>query len=154
MKNIIFLLFLQLMAVKAYSCSCAFGSGELEDQVKQAFENASAVVLAKVESIEKLEPYEYQVEIGSSKKETSYNRHKTHFSEIKSWKGEHGKQFYTDIVVACCMCGFHFEEGKEYLLYLYGPNEEGYFSTSVCSRTTRLTDEANQEIEVLNDLLK
>lgn len=153
MGNILLFVFLQLIIAKAYSCSCAYSDGELEDQVREAFESASSVVLAKVETIEKLEPFQYSQDDDSSEQRTFYYRHKTHFSEVQSWKGKHGKQFYTNIVVACCMCGYTFEEGRVYLLYLYGPDEQGFYSTSSCSRTTRLSEELKPELEILNSLL-
>ena len=58
-------------------------------------------------------------------------------SVSKVWKGEHISQrqiLYTSY--DCCMCGFGFVVGQEYLIYTYG--NEKRLSTSFCSRTARL----------------
>ncbi len=75
-----------------------------------------------------------------------------HFSIIKSWKGHLKKDLYTRIITQCCLCGYSFEEKKKYLLYLYGPDKEGFYSTSICIRTT-YAENAEEDIEILDELV-
>ena len=151
MKKITIFLVLLASSLKALACSCVSESDDFNSQVLGAYENATSVVLAKVQSIDKLEPYEYKSEVDANPI-VEHSIHRTHFSEIRSWKGEHGKQFYTYIMVMCCVCGYEFEVGKTYLLYLHGPDSEGSYSTSSCSRTKQYSEEVEAEIEVLNGL--
>ena len=58
-------------------------------------------------------------------------------SVSKVWKGEHITQrqlLYT--VHDCCMCGFGFQIGQEYLIYTYGDGKR--LSATFCSRTAKL----------------
>lgn len=130
---------LLLYSILAFPCSCAFQSGDIYKQVRESSSSASSVLIAQVESIE------------ISQSDTHLTTEITHFSEIESWKGIHGKQIYTKIVTTCCMCGISFVEGKTYLLYLYGPNKQGYYSSSSCTRT-KPAEGAEEEVEVLNSI--
>ncbi|UAL42406.1 hypothetical protein K8B83_16320 [Shewanella inventionis] len=154
MKNVLVLLLLMLATTKAVACSCAFHDGTLEEAVIESYQNASAVVLATAEHVENLEPFVSDVwsEEKGHHKETYYNKQRTQFVALKSWKGEHGKRFFTEIVIACCMCGYSFEEGENYLLYLHGTDKNGYFSTSSCSRTKKATAKIEMELEILSKI--
>lgn len=138
---------LYIMSSVSLACSCAFEDNSLEDAVKKSLHTASSVVLARAIHIKENEntfstddPIPPGADMGGDI---------TQFNEIQSWKGEHGKSFHTRINTMCCMCGYSFQEGKSYLLYLYGPNKEGFYSTSVCSRTKPAGD-AEKEIDILN----
>ncbi|PCK07611.1 MAG: hypothetical protein COA42_13360 [Alteromonadaceae bacterium] len=154
MKYAIVLFLIMITAPKAIACSCAFHDGSLEEAVTDSYKNASAVVLATAEHVENFEPLISDVwsEDEGHQKETYYNSQRTQFVALKSWKGEHGKRFFTEIVITCCMCGYRFEEGENYLLYLYGPDKKGNFGTSSCSRTKRETVKIEQELEILNKM--
>lgn len=139
---------------KAIACSCAFNDLSIEEAVAESYKNASAVVLATAEHVENFEPLVYDVwsqEKGHHKK-TYYNSQRTQFVAVKSWKGDHAKRFITEIVVSCCMCGYSFGEGQNYLLYLYGPDKNGYFSTSSCTRTKREAANIKNELDILNKI--
>ncbi|PCK06950.1 MAG: hypothetical protein COA42_16795 [Alteromonadaceae bacterium] len=154
MRKILLFLLLTVAAVKTMACSCAFQDTLIEEAVLDSYKRAAAVVLATAEHVENLEPFVAEVYSADKghHKETYHNSQRTQFVALKSWKGEHGKRFFTEIFIACCMCGYSFEEGENYLLYLYGPDKNGYFSTSSCSRTKRETNEINKEIEILNKI--
>ncbi len=132
------------------ACSCMFEDLPLEESVGKSLSGASSVVLAKAIYVEENEtrvPSDEPIAPG-----TDLGGDITQFEEIQSWKGVHGKSFHTKINTMCCMCGYSFREGESYLLYLSGPDEEGYYSTSTCSRT-RPRYGADEEIEVLNRLV-
>ena len=133
----------------ALACSCArYADSDFDDLVQRAYNSASSVLLATAKTIEPAktimkfsdEEYEAESEI-------------THFVTEQSWKGKHDKQFSTKIVTECCACGFSFEEGKQYLLYLYGPKEDGFYGTSICSRTKSSEHEdAQKEVKLLDTI--
>ena len=78
---------------------------------------------------------------------------RTQFVAVESWKGSHPKRFSTEVALVCCVCGYRFVKDKEYLLYLHsGPNEDGYYRASVCTRTKPINSTTKQEIEVLREL--
>ena len=146
MRSVIFLLF-YVVSMSAFSCSCAVREGSTEELVKLSLDEASSVVLATVEGIEQKD---YGMPEGPIAPGSNFGRiDLTHFSEVKSWKGDHAKHFYTRIEVSCCMCGYVFEVGKTYLLYLHGPDNEGYYVTGICSRTAHESD-ALDDIKVLD----
>ncbi len=154
MRLVLIFLVLTIASAKAMACSCAIQDISIEEAVFDSFKRADVVVLATAENVENRETFEsevYSLEKGHHK-ETYYNLQRTQFVAVKSWKGAHAKRFYTEIVIACCMCGYIFEEGKNYLLYLYGPDKNGYFSTSSCSRTQRESEAIKEEIEILNKI--
>jgi len=145
LKTIFFMIFI-LVSMDALACSCAGQPDDLNVAVKKAYASASSVVLAEVEAIT---PSKTLEKIGE--KQYELKSEITHFSEIRSWKGEHGKRFYTKIVTACCMCGISFKKGEKYLLYLHGPHKEGFYSTSHCTRTTN-KKRAEDDIQILNKI--
>lgn len=154
MKHAIALLLLLAGASNAIACSCFNDASTLEEAVTNAFDNATAVVLATAEQVENLEPFTARAwsEGGKHEQKTYYNLQRTQFVALQSWKGEHGKRFFTDIVIACCMCGYTFEQGQTYLLYLHGPDNNGYYRTSSCSRTSGEPTSIEADVEVFNKL--
>ena len=63
------------------------------------------------------------------------------------WKGAFGTQADVYTANECCICGFAFELGKEYLVYAYRPRS-GRLHTSICSRT-RAIAQAEADLEAL-----
>lgn len=146
MTRLVVVALLMMLARGALACSCAFPQGTLEEKVRSSFESAASVVLARAESVS-----EVRLPFGVDGRESDrLPGETTHFSEIRSWKGSHGKQFYTSIVTACCMCGKSFQQGATYLLYLYGPDNEGFYRASTCSRTSEQSRIEDGELEVLD----
>ncbi len=75
----------------------------------------------------------------------------TRFAVRKSWKGQLAGEIQTRIIVECCLCGAQFEDDREYLLFLTGPDIEGFFSTNICALNRRAED-SQEEQEVLNSI--
>ena len=118
----------------ASACDCRGYSGDIDLDVKQAFVEASSAVVARVESIE-------QAGVGYE-----INR----FTEIKSWKGTH--RFRISTLSGGSNCRAWFELGRTYLLYLLGPDDRGFYTTDICSRSKLLNNKAKADIEVLNEI--
>ncbi len=138
-----------LLPSTGIACSCIFEDLPLEESVSQSLSRVSSVVLAEAIHVKENEvriPSDEPIAPG-----TDLGGDITQFEEIQTWKGVHGKSFHTKINTTCCMCGYSFKEGEAYLLYLSGPDEEGYYSTNSCSRT-RPRYGAEEEIDVLNQL--
>lgn len=107
--------------------------------LEKSFNSADVVVFAKPVNAQYLNTYNNSTWVEDKgtwvKKTYATQSQRTQFLTIKSWKGEHNKMFTTEIDVECCKCGVNFYLNKCYILYLYGPNKDGYYSTSSCTRT-------------------
>jgi hypothetical protein len=134
-----------LIGSGAIACSCMSPSLNHYDAVRSAYESADSVVIATAENIVQTDiPY-------SDRDGSTAVGEVTEFVSVSSFKGSHGKRFYTRIITACCMCGFVFEIGRTYLLYLVESREPGYYTTSICSRT-EVVEMAADDIAVLESL--
>lgn len=139
-KQVMLFLALFLLPVwKANACSCKPPPKDYEAHVIDSFNSADAVVLAKASAV-MLDPAEKKTETQIST-----------FTTIKSWKGDHGTQFKTRIITMCCMCGFVFEAGETYLLYLHKYKDSHYYDTSVCTLTKK-ADKETVDIKILDKL--
>jgi hypothetical protein len=78
---------------------------------------------------------------------------KTRLQALRQWKGPKQKQFEFRIDVQCCVCGYEFPKSGDFLVYAYGPDEDGHFQTSICNRTRHLSQAAD-DIAVLDVLVK
>lgn len=154
MKKYILCVSVLISSLKALACSCVFHDGPAEKAVYDSFQQASTVVLATAEHVENLDPLVTDIWSEGKRyyRDSYYNSQRTQFVAIESWKGGHEKRFFTEIITSCCMCGYSFEVGKTYLLYLYGPDKNGYYRTSSCSRTKEDSDQVKKEIEILNNI--
>ncbi len=149
-SSILFILaFALLFSQKVFSCSCVGQPDDIEIAVTEAFNKASSVVWAKAVSIT---PSSSKMEHPGQGEDFDAESETTHFTEIQSWKGDHGKQFYTNIVTMCCVCGRSFNEGEEYLLYLYKNKDENTYGTGICLRTKHVRY-ARDDIKILNQLV-
>jgi hypothetical protein len=71
------------------------------------------------------------------------------FRVIESWKGPGGGgTLEVKTPVSGASCGYHFEEGQDYLVYAYGKGEP--FETSICSGTTHLS-KADEDLALLGN---
>ncbi|WP_395376580.1 hypothetical protein [Marinicella sp. W31] len=129
----------------AQACSCARQPKYMETAVTRAFNQADAVVFAHTIKKEETSVFD------EMNQEYAYDAEITQFSIIKSWKGALTTEVKTKIITACCMCGMSFSHSGSYLLYLYGPDDDGYYSTSICSRT-KLTEDDDPEIHILDQI--
>ncbi len=70
------------------------------------------------------------------------NRLQVTIEVLEVWKGDIAAR--TDVYTAneCCVCGFPFELGKEYLIYA-GRASSGHLGVSLCSRTRELSKAAD-----------
>ena len=142
--------FLCLKAATTFACSCMQQPAEVKDAVTRAYNDATSVVLAKVSAegpIAASQTYKQEM-LYEDDPNLHIELRRTEFIALRSWKGTHGKRFYTRINTECCLCGISFSVSETYLLYLYGPDKEGYYSTSMCTRTTR-ESEAEEDIRHL-----
>jgi len=65
------------------------------------------------------------------------------------WKGEVGEEQLLFTTYTCCVCGFRFEIGEEYLVY--ATVIDGVLRTSLCTRTALLS-EASEDLAILGNL--
>ncbi|MBF0227185.1 MAG: hypothetical protein HQK76_17200 [Desulfobacterales bacterium] len=56
----------------------------------------------------------------------------------------------TKIDTRCCVCGYRFEKGEEYLIYAK-KIDDSYFYVSLCSRTKRIIS-SQTDMEILDDI--
>src|SRR5690606_37438913 len=118
---------------------------DTREAVSQAYKGASSLVVVQAVSIEKQKIRKAWMD----KKDEGIDGEITHFAVVDSWKGEHGEKLSTKTITTRGMCGMSFKQGSAYLLYLYGPDKEGYYSASICSRSVRL-EGASEDIKILN----
>lgn len=130
----------------AWTCSCMFYDGSVEEQVNKKYNTSDSVVFAQVEGVKKI-----KIKAFWNDHDEEANGEETHFSVIKSWKGSHAKHFYTKIITDCCVCGITFKEGEKYLLYLSESEDKGYYETSICAGN-KTQNKAQKEIKVLDKL--
>lgn len=139
MKKLLFACLAWLLPLGAWACSCVDITDDLSYEMRNAFENSDAVVVAKALSITVLPP-ENNLDIDPE-------IHITDLNAIISFKGDVPPRFQTKIETVCCVCGFTFAEGETYLLFLY-EEEDGYYSTNICTRNMFFED-AREAIEVI-----
>lgn len=133
---------LSAYASDVVACSCIRESDDQRTAVETAFKKADLVFVGRIESKERFSLEEYDTEI-------EYER--TQFYVVESWKGEKAARVYIESSVTCCLCGYEFPRTGSFLVYAYGPDANGYYSTSNCSRTKELKA-ADAEIAILNEI--
>jgi hypothetical protein len=82
---------------------------------------------------------------------TSTAGYRVQFEITKQWKGASSKSTVVITRLTGEVCGFPFEENKEYLVYVV--TEPKDIQTGICTGTKNIT-EAEQEMEQLDKLLK
>lgn len=126
-----------------YACSCVPPSAEFsndaEKYVAHERDKAAAVFSGKVAGIVQLK--------NAQGKATGVIR--VRFTVYKSWKGAETKSVTVRTTNICCICGFPFKIGKEYLVYAAGSDSKS-LSASICSRTKTL-DAAAEDLEFLGE---
>jgi hypothetical protein len=136
------IVFMSLYGSGALACSCG-DIGDDRAAVAEAMEKADLVFIGRIESQEKFTLDEDDMK---------HDYERTQFYVVQSWKGEKATRVYVESMVTCCMCGIRFPETGSFLVYAYGPKPNGYYTTSVCSRTKPLAD-ANDEIAMLDAIV-
>ena len=114
----------------ASACSCA-----PPDPVKAAKKQADVVFVGKVKSVR------FADQIGDSGQFT--DRIAT-FEIARLWKGPDTTELEIHTGNICCICGVKFEVGDVFIIYASADSENRY-STSICSRTARISGRSNDE---------
>jgi hypothetical protein len=111
-------------APRALACSCA-PPGEPRAELAAA----DAVFAGRVVSVEPQEA-------------AAFPRLAVRFALKAVWKGlPEGDEATLTTAADSAACGYHFEEGEEYLVYAYR-SDDGDLTTSLCSRNARLDQAA------------
>jgi hypothetical protein len=97
------------------ACSC-IALGDHEQEVRIAFADAGAVVVAKAVSVVM---HKSALVIHDAATQ-DFDAQLVTWTVDKSWKGtlDKGQSFETDTVTECCMCGRSVEKGDVYVIYL------------------------------------
>lgn len=131
------LLFLAL-ANESFACSCDSPmSGTGQEIINQAREKSKAVFAGEVTKIVLSEAPEGEEPTLAS----------VHFKVAKVWKGVTTETVVVSTINVCCICGYEFKVGKQYLVYA-GGNES--LSTNICTRTRQLKYAAG-DLQVLGE---
>lgn len=121
-----------LSSQNSFACSCLANDKPLTTQIKEAFDNSTAVFSGEILGISSKSEFEVIVKI----------------KVAKSWKANLAKELNLTTAKDSAMCGFGFEIGQKYLVYAYGKNDT--LTTNNCSRTT--FESNNTDINVLDML--
>ncbi len=135
MKKIVFLLIaagLLLNVSAVHACSCV-PPGTPAEELKKS----TAVFAGKVIGIE-----------APRLVVSSANPVKVTFEVSKVWKGPSSKNVVITTALNEASCGYSFKEGREYIVYAHGKENE--LSTGICSRTKLLSD-AREELAELGE---
>ena len=129
------------------ACSCAQVEPDINRAVTQAYKGAARVVVAQATVIETRNIKKAWMEKESQGQEGQITR----FTVLDNFKGEALDTLSTKSLKSGTSCDVFFEQGKAYLLYLYGPDQEGFYSTTICNRSIML-EGAKQDLEMLRRL--
>lgn len=117
-----------------WACSCL-----VPPPPQEALERSEAVFTGKVMTVTKPE-----APVGSSAAPV-----RVLFEVTETWKGTDQSQAIVRTAMDSASCGFHFEEGKEYLVYAQkGPM--GHWETNICTRTVELAH-AQEDLAALGE---
>ena len=134
---ILAVVFLLGASFAAAACSCA-----PPPDIDQALESADAVFAGRVIAMELVPDADPAIGVSMEHLRVTIAVH-------SAWKGEIAEQATVYTAFTCCVCGFRFEIGEEYLVYAYG--QDGVHRTSICDRTKRL-EAAGEDLEQLGHL--
>lgn len=110
-------------AEASYACSCMASRDPVKTQITNAYKDAAAVFSGKVISIKPSDDSNYFM---------------ITFAVTESWKGIFGKEVTIKTAKDSAMCGYGFEDDKEYLVYSHGTVDD--MNVGICSRTTSASD--------------
>lgn len=134
---ILAVVFLVGASLTAAACSC----GPKPD-VDQALSAAAAVFAGRVVALELVPDSDPAIGVSMEHLRVTVAVH-------SMWKGEIEDLAIVTTAFTCCVCGFRFEIGEEYLIYAY--DQDGVYRTSICDRTKVLGD-AGDDLEQLGHL--
>ena len=140
-----------LIPINVFACSCVSSPDEsVSDAVKKAAKQSTMIFAGKFLG------YEYRKGISQryADKPIDYETQVSVFQIERGWKGETtSKMFlatdrikYVDGTESHSSCDYSFKEGKTYLIYAYGKENE--LRANYCSRT-RLMTKAEKDLKIL-----
>jgi hypothetical protein len=143
MRTILVMLALAVGATDlANACSCMRESDDRRIALSEKLARADFVFLGRIEGTRVLKVKEDDFEI---------EHQQTQFYILQSWKGEKSNRVYVRTALTCCLCEYEFPESGEFLVFAYGPDTSGYYTTSSCDYPKE-SREATEDIQILNDL--
>jgi hypothetical protein len=110
----------------SYACSCMASRDSVKTQITKAYKNSAAIFSGKVISAKQTEDGSYFIFT---------------FAVNGSWKGKLGKEVTVITAKDSSMCGYRFEDDKEYLVYAHGSVDE--LRVGICSRTASMSDSSD-----------
>lgn len=116
-------------------------SNDKRTAVAERFERAQLVFLGRIEGTERFTLMEED--------EVEYQR--TQFYILEAWKGEKANRVSVQSAITCCLCGYEFPKSGVFLVFAYGPDKDGYYEATSCTRPPRRS-EANEDIAIPNEL--
>lgn len=150
-----------LQSSVATPCSCVEDRSPFEQQVRSAFQVSDYIALVEISSKTTVVVTREENWVGVNTETGQYEDTirlvdkpllLAQFNPIRVWKGDRSATIL-ETAVDPQACGLSFESGSQYLVYAYGPDDEGRIETSRCTRTA-LAAESSREIAVLDALLK
>lgn len=82
------------------------------------------------------------VELGEGERKHAYNKKLVRFSVEQAFRGTSGSEVEIATGSGGGDCGYHFEQGKQYIVYAYNDSESKRLGTGICTRTRLLRDAA------------
>ena len=155
-----FVICLLLSATKVFACGCFYLPNEVvSDEVKNAAEHSTMVFVGKVVGFEyrKDIPKHYLVlRDKDSDNHIDYETQVVKFQVERWWKGEATSEIFlvtdniknSDGTASSSSCDYSFEEGKSYLVYANGKENE--LRTNACARTKPFI-KAEEDIKILGE---
>ena len=141
LATLVTLLFLCFATGNAFACSCIRLETDPAKLTKSALKSSDAVFIGTVET----------APIRSRKGERAIEGiQNAVFFVRKSWKGANDPTFETTGHTSGSLCGFHFDVGETYLVFVR-KNLDGTFRVSSCGLTARL-ERAKQYAKALDDI--
>lgn len=139
------------------ACSCPEDPSPLQQVVLSALQDADYAALIEVKSAESVSvtreenvaiwnPRTLQSE--SSTRVINERLLVAEFAALRIYKGDKSPT-QLETPAEASACGVALEPGWRYLVYAYGPDDNGRISTSRCMRTA-LAEQSDQDIEILN----
>lgn len=113
-------------AETSLACSCIAPIGKIKTQVTNAYKDSAAIFAGKVIAMDKTSDGNYWL---------------VKFAVQDTWKGTGTSEITIKTALESAMCGYGFEDGKEYLVYAHGTAAD--LSVVNCSRTASASDKTD-----------
>jgi hypothetical protein len=124
------------------ACSCIRESEDRKTALSERLERTDLVFLGRIESTEVTKISEHGFE-------AQYQ--KTQFYILQSWKGESSSRVYVRTALECCLCEYRFPTSGVFLVFAYGPNDDGVYTTSSCDDPMSL-EHAKEDVTLMDQI--